>query len=464
MRFSANFMGTVSAKIFKAYDIRGVYPDEISADLFFRIAQVFAIMMKNENSGKERLTCVVGRDMRESSVELTEAVIKGLTDQGMDVVFVGLVSTPTFYFSVAYYGYDAGIMISASHNPKQYNGMKFTRRNGVPVSGETGIAQISEMVRSEKVFEPVFPKGTVSERKGVLDDLVSDMLNRTSLDTIKPFHVVADTANGMGGLDLDALFAKLPCKLTKMNFTLDGTFPAHEADPLKEENLIALKQAVLENKADLGIATDGDCDRIFFVDDKGNTLDPAILRGILAQIFLREKPGAKIGYDIRPGKITQDMIEEAGGEAIVMRVGHSLIKEHAIKVGAYFAGESSGHFFIDLGYGFFEAPVLIVLRFLQELTSVGIPLSQWIERYKKYFHSGEINSHVIDKQGKIAQLQSHYADAQINSLDGITIEYPDWWFNARASNTEDTLRLNLEARTQKLMEEKRDEVIKIIRM
>ena len=224
-----------------------------------------------------------------------------------------------------------------------------------------------------------------------------------------------------------------------------------------------LQEEVVSLGADLGIATDGDGDRIFFVDNRGETVDPAILRGVLAQIFLRERHGAVIGYDIRPGRITRDLIEEAGGKPVVMRVGHSLIKEHSRKVGAYFAGESSGHFFLDLGYGIFEVPVIVILKILEELSSFEGDAYSFFSRYKRYFHSGEINSDVKEKEKKLDEIRAWYKDGKINDLDGVTVEFDDWWFNVRPSNTEDTLRLNLEARTKDMMEVKRDEVLKFIR-
>ncbi|OGY92042.1 MAG: hypothetical protein A3B31_03795, partial [Candidatus Komeilibacteria bacterium RIFCSPLOWO2_01_FULL_53_11] len=404
---------------------------------------------------------VVGRDARESGDTLTTEVIKGLREGGLDIAYVGLVSTPTFYFAVAKYGYAGGLMVSASHNPAEYNGFKLVRARAVPVGGETGIKDIEAMVLAG-VYPQSDRRGTLSEKKGVLEDQVEHDLRFADVKKIKPLKIVADAANGMGALYLDELFKHLPCELVKMYFDLDGRFPNHEADPLKEENKEALKKRVVAEKADLGIATDGDGDRIFFVDDKGESIDPAILRGIMARIFLREKPGATIAYDIRPGKITKDMIEENGGKPLVTRVGHSLIKQAVIEQDAYFAGESSGHFFLSLDHGVYEVPMIVTLKLLQELSVSSMSASEYIRPLKRYAHSGEINTRVRNVAETIEAVAKEYSDGAQSRLDGITVEYADFWFNVRGSNTEPLIRLNLEAKSKEVMEQKRDEVLSVI--
>ncbi|MBU2561073.1 MAG: phosphomannomutase/phosphoglucomutase [Nanoarchaeota archaeon] len=452
----------VNEKIFKAYDIRGIYPEDIDADIAYRIGRAYATLVQGENKGR-RLKIVVAADMRISSPELKETLIKGLNEQGVDVVDIGLASTPTFYFGVANYGYDGGMQVSASHNPKEYNGFKLVRKNAIPVSGDTGIMDIKELVKKNDFTDPE-DKGTIETKEGVLDDQVEHDLKYADLSRIKPFKVVADTANSMGSPYLEALFAKLPCRLIKMNFELDGNFPAHQADPYKEENVADLQKRIVEERADLGIATDGDGDRIFFIDERGETVPPYILRGLLAKIFLKDKPGATICYDIRPGRITRDMIIENGGKPVVTRVGHSLIKEKMMEVGAYFGGESSGHFFLHTENGYYEVPMIVTLKILEELSASGKTFSELISPYKKYFHSGEINSEVEDKEGMMKNLAEMFKDANdISYLDGVTIEFDDFWFNVRPSNTEPLLRLNLEAKTREKMEEMRDKVLAIIR-
>jgi phosphomannomutase len=400
--------------------------------------------------------------MRLSSPALREKLIGGLTDGGMNVVDIGLASTPTFYFAVAHYKYDGGILVSASHNPKEYNGFKLVREKASPIGDGTGMQDLRDLVVSRQAVKAK-KTGEVTEKEGVLVDQVAHDLRFADISKIKRMKIVIDPANAMGILYFDELFKHIPADVVKMNWKLDGTFPAHEADPLKPENMQALCEKMKEVGADIGIATDGDGDRIFYADDKGERLDPGITRAILCKLFLREKPGSKIAYDIRPGKITLDTIVESEGVPIVTKVGHSLIKEQAVREGAYFAGESSGHFFLNMEEGCYEIPIIVTLKLLQELSESGASLSEYIKPYKRYFHSGEINSRVRDKDAVIARLKEKYADGKQNEMDGISIKYPNWWFNVRPSNTEPVLRLNLEANTKELMEEKRDEVLEIIR-
>ena len=451
----------LDSSIFKAYDIRGIYPDSLNEEITEKVGRAYSLILKRENPDK-KLTVVVGEDMRLSSPSLKKNLIKGLTQSGLNVINAGLVSTPTFYFAVAYYGYDGGVQVSASHNPKEYNGLKMTRARSIPVGGDTGIMEIKDLVIKDK-FENAKTKGKVAKRENVVIEAENVQSKNIDTSKIKPFKIVADAANAMGAFDLETIFSRLSCKLVKLNFKLDGTFPAHHPDPLKEETLTQLKEAVVKEKAALGIAPDGDGDRYFFIDEKGETVPQPILRGLMAQIELKENPGATVCYDIRPGRITRDMIEEAGGKAVVTRVGHSLIKETMLKENAVFGGESSGHYFYKFHYGTFEAPIVLVLKFLLYLSEQNKPLSEVIKPYKKYFHSGEINSDVEDKKAKMEKIVKKYSDGKLSRLDGMTIEYPDYWFNVRPSNTEPLLRFALEAKTKELMEKKRAEIIKLIR-
>jgi len=448
--------------IFKAYDIRGVYPDQITEDLAYKIGQGYAVLMSKENPGK-KLQVVVGGDMRLSTPALKERLIQGILEAGIDVVDVGLVSTPTFYGIVALFGYDGGIQVSASHNPKEYNGFKLVRANAVPISGDTGIQDLKQIVK-DNVSLKADAIGIFTQRSGLIKNVIDAEAHEWNIqrEKIKPLKIVVDAANAMGALDVDAIFEGLPCELIRLNFELDGSFPAHEADPIKEENLKMLCEAVVEHGADLGIAPDGDGDRYFFVDEKGQIIRQEILRGLMAQQALKKYVEATVCYDIRPGKITCDLITAAGGKPVVTRVGHSLIKEKMLEVDAVFGGESSGHYFYKFSFGTFEAPTVHILQFLQFISEENKPVSELINPHKKYFHSGEINFVVEDKEGTMKELAVHYADAQVSFLDGVTIEYPEWWFNVRPSNTESLLRLNLEASTQELMQQKVEEVRKII--
>lgn len=451
----------IDQSIFKAYDIRGVYPEQLDETVAYKVGRAYAQLLKAE-SAKQTLTVVVSGDMRISTPQLKDKLISGLTDSGINVVDIGMATTPTFYFAVGFYKYDGGIQVSASHNPKEYNGFKMVRAKAVPISGDTGIEEIKELVVKDS-WDSVAEPGQVTTKSGVVEEAVKQQKREIDITQFKPLKIVIDGANTVATLDLDEMLKGLPFEIIRLNWELDGTFPAHDADPLHEENLDQLKAAVLEHQADLGIAPDGDGDRYFFIDEKGKTVRQEILRGIMAQISLAEHPGAKVAYDIRPGRITLDMIKEAGGKPIVTRVGHSLIKEQMLKEDAVFGGESSGHYFYKFDYGTFEAPTSLVLRFLKYVSDQNKKLTEIIKPYQRYFHSGEINSVVDDPLAKIEEIKQVHSQAKLNDLDGITVEYDDYWFNVRASNTEPKLRLNLEAKTEDLMAQKRDEVLKLIR-
>jgi phosphomannomutase len=451
----------INPGIFKAYDIRGVYQKGVDEEVSYRLGLAFG-ELRQEETGQESLNIVVGGDMRTSTPSLKEAVVKGLVAKGVNVIDVGMISTPSFYFAVAYFGYDGGIIVSASHNPAEWNGFKLTRERAKPVSYETGIKDLKEKMEKNE-FSQARSLGKITKRENVLEKQMAHDFEFFDRNKISRLKVAVDTANGMGAQYIEPLFKNIDAQLIPLNFEFDGTFPAHEADPLKEENLEELKKKITKEKCDLGIAIDGDGDRIFFVDDKGKTIEQSIVRGILAKMFLKDRPGSKICYDIRPGRITPEMIKENGGVPIVTKVGHSLIKQKALNEGAYFAGESSGHFFLNMDIGCFEVPVIVAGKFLQELSEAGTKASRYIASFKKYFHSGEINMEVADKQQVFKKLEQKYHDGDINKLDGVTIEYPEFWFNVRGSNTEEKVRLNLEAVSRKKMKEKTKEVIKIIK-
>jgi len=453
----------MNPSIFKAYDIRGIYKTDFDEEMAYRLGLAYSQLRRSELPNKEEINVVIGCDMRLSSESLKKNLASGLCDGGLNVVDIGLTSTPTFYFSVANYGYDGGILVSASHNPKEYNGFKLVRERALPVSKDSGIMTLRDLVIENK-FSKAPVQGKMTEKSGVLEDQLKHDLAYSKTTEIKKFKIVIDPANAMGAQYFDELFKHLPqLEIIKMNWELNGTFPAHEADPFKKENVEDLCKKVLEEKADLGISTDGDGDRIFFVNNNGVALDPGITRAILCKIFLGENKGAKIAYDIRPGKITRDTIVENGGVPIVTRVGHSLIKEQAIKEGAVFAGESSGHFFLNMPEGCYEVPVIVTLKILEELSKSGLTFAKYAKPYEKYFHSGEINTRVENGASKIEEIKQKYADGKQNDLDGISIEYSDFWFNVRSSNTEPLLRLTVEAKTKELMEQKRDELIEIIK-
>jgi phosphomannomutase len=339
------------------------------------------------------------------------------------------------------------------------------RARAVPISGESGINTIRDVALSNQFITPEFSKGQVTSRNDVLDTLVKVLPQEWPVDfsIIKPFKIVVDAANSMGIIDITKMFEKLPCEIIKINFELDGSFPSHQADPLNPENLVLAKQKIIETGADMAIVPDGDADRYFFIDEKGEEILQPIIRGIMAQLALKDHPGAAICYDIRPGRITRDMIESVGGKASVTRVGHSLIKEQMLKENAIFGGESSGHYFYKLSCGTFETPFILVWKFLEFVSQQNKVLSEIVAPYRIYFHSGEINSTVADPKAKLEEIKQKYSDGQLNELDGVSIEYPDFWFNVRPSNTEPLLRLALEAKTKEIMEQKRDELVALIR-
>lgn len=457
-------MLTVNDKIFKAYDIRGIYGQDFDDSFAYKLGLAFVSLRKNDPDFQNNspLRIAVGADMRVSSPALKESLIRGLIDAGAEAVDLGLVSTPTLYFAVGHYKYTGGIMISASHNPKEWNGFKLVRAKGLPVSGETGLSWLKEEILSNRQIKSK-DSGKLSKETGTLQEELVYALSFLPKTGVKPFKIVADAANGMGATYLDPLLSALPVSLSRLNFELDGTFPNHEADPLKPENIAELSQAVISTGADLGIATDGDGDRVFFVDNKGKTIDPSIIRGLLAKIFLVDNPGAKIGYDARPGKITSDLILESGGQPVITRVGHSLIKEQMLKENIYFAGESSGHFFLQGKAGCFEYPPVMIMRLLSYFSSLNEDISSNLKKYYRYFHSGEINREVKNPDIVFSAIEKKYQTGRISKLDGITVEYEDFWFNVRASNTESKMRLNLEATSQDIMEKRRDEVLGLIK-
>ena len=463
--------------IFKAYDIRGIYPRELNEEIAYKIARAFVLFLRKHNPA-----IVVGQDMRISSPKLAGAIIRGLLDQGAQIIDIGLAATPTFYFEVAQNKHAGGIMVTASHNPKEYNGLKMVKESAINLSisdmqwiqqqiadititdesnmmGKTGKIDMTDTTNTGPI-----KKGKITQKHTSLAEQVQHDLTylNKSIKQVKPFRIVADAANAMGALYLRELFRHLPCKLIEMNFELDGTFPAHPADPLADENLEGLKQKVKAEKANLGIATDGDGDRIFFVDDKGETVPQPIMRGLVAQAFLREHPGEKICYDIRPGKITEEMIRAAGGIPIKTKVGHTNIKETMRKENAPFAGEIAGHFFVRTAHGSYETPMIVILKLLEYMTMSSKPLSELLKPYKKYWNSGEINFRLERKDAAADAIIEHFNDGKIDRMDGITIEYPDFWFNVRTSNTEPLLRLNLEAVNKTIGEKKVKEIKKII--
>jgi phosphomannomutase len=449
---------SINSAIFKAYDVRGLYPQEINEDAARLIGRGFVSYL-----GARRIA--VSRDMRLSSPSIAAAFIEGATGQGADVVDYGMMGTDMMYFAVARDGHDGGVQITASHNPKEYNGIKMVRKAAFPLSGEAGIGEIRDMIATGNFPAPTSTRGTVTTAD-VVEDYVAHVMSFIDPAKIKPFNVVLDAGNGMAGAIAPKLFANLPCRVTTMCFEVDGTFPNHEANPLIEENRRDIVERVVRDGADIGIAWDGDADRVFFIDGSGEFIAGDFVTALLAEAFLLKHPGAKIVYDVRASYAVKDTAAKYGGTALMNRVGHAFFKQRMREEGAIFGGEVTGHyyfrdyFFADNGF----IPALLIL----ELMSIkGQTLRELMtDLREKYFISGEINTKLTDMSlipAKLDALSMKYADGRVYSLDGTSVEYPDWHFNVRASNTEPMLRLNLEATTQQLMEQKRDEVLAVIR-
>ncbi len=450
---------TVNVEVFKAYDIRGIYPTELNETVARDVGRALVAYL-----GAKRIA--VGRDMRLSSPGMANAFIDGALAQGADVVDYGLIATDMLYFAVARDRHDGGVAVTASHNPKQYSGMKLVRAEAFPLSGDAGIGQIRDMIATGTIPEPSGPRGTLTTNDGLLDDYVAHVLSFIDPASIKPFNVVLDAGSGMGGLVAPRLFERLACRTTRLCFEIDGTFPNHEANPLIEENRKDIVERVVAERADIGIAWDGDADRCFFIDRDGEFIPGDFVTALLAEAFLLKEPGATIIYDVRASYAVKDTVARCNGRALMNRVGHAFFKRRMREENGVFAGEVTGHyyfrdnFYADNGF----IPALLILELMSKK---GKALHQLLEPLRaKYFISGEINTKVGSMQAvkeKLDGLAARYAGGNVYRMDGISMEAPDWHFNVRASNTEPLIRLNLEATTQAMMEAKRDELLAYIR-
>ena len=439
-------------RVFKAYDVRGIVPDELNADLARRIGAAFARW-----SGAPAI--LLGRDCRLSSPELASAIAEGATSQGADVVDLGLASTDLLYFAS---GSEAlpGVMLTASHNPKNYNGLKFCLAGARPVGEETGLLDIRALVERDDLA-PAARAGAV-EPRDLLPAYVDHVLSFVDVAAMRPLTVVADTANGMGGLVVPPVMARLPVTLHHLFADLDGTFPNHPADPIDPANQRDLKAAVLEHGADVGLAFDGDADRVFLVDERAQDVSGSLLTALVAEAMLTKEPGAKIVYNLICSHTVPEVIREHGGEPVRTRVGHSFIKQVMAESGAIFGGEHSGHYYFRDNYRADSGLIAAVVA-LQQLSRADVPLSELLAPLKRYADSGEINSHVADQAAKIEEVADVLRDGHQDRLDGLTVEFEDWWCNIRPSNTEPLLRLNVEATTPELLQEKTAEVLGLIR-
>jgi phosphomannomutase len=448
--------------IFKAYDIRGLYGEEMDGDTAYLVGRAFARVLAQLREKETReLRVGLGRDMRLQAPEMSGRVREGLVDEGCAVLDAGLIATEMLYFLVGSRELDGGAMVTASHNPKAYTGIKLVREGALAFSGDAGIGDVRAEIEAGM---PEGPGGGSVEAVDIYDAFHSHVLGFIDADRVKPLRVVVDGGNGMAGPMVGPLLERLPLELSTTYWVPDGEFPDHEPNPLVEANRRFIIERVLESGADLGIAWDGDADRCFFIDDSGTFVDGDFLTAMLARLLLRKEPGAAIVYDVRASRAVPDTVRELGGTSYVNRVGHAFFKHALREHHAAFGGEVSGHYYFR---DFWSAdsgtiPALLVL----ELLSVeGRSLAEVVTDFRsRYFISGEINSEVADQQAKMEELAERYSDGEISRLDGVSVDYPDWHFNVRPSNTEPLLRLNLESLVSRAdMERRRDEVLAVIR-
>jgi phosphomannomutase len=446
-------------KVFKAYDVRGLYPSELDEEGAFAIGRAFVEQF-------EPKSIAVGRDMRVSAPSMAAAVIQGATEGGSEVKDIGMIGTEMLYFAVGELGLDGGITITASHNPKNYTGMKIVRRGALPVGGDSGLLEIRDraLALSGQSLSGQGGQTPVAEKVDIYPAFVDKVLSFIDPSAVKPLRIVIDAANGMAGAMLTPVLERLPVDAVRCFFEPDGTFPNHEPNPLLPENREFIIGKVLEEKADLGIAFDGDADRCLFVDDTGEFVPGDFVTALLAESILEREPGAKIIYDVRASWAVRDTIERAGGIPLMNRVGHAFIKLRMRDEGAVFAGEVSGHYYFR-DFNQADSGTIPALLMLELVSKRDKRLSELLRPYReRYFLTGELNMPVEDVALKLQELKEHFAgQGEISHLDGISVTADDWHMNVRPSNTEPLLRLNLEALDPKLMEQKRDEALTVIR-
>ncbi len=443
----------VNPGIFKAYDIRGIYPTDLDESAAYAIGSAFVTFLK---AGE----VLVGRDMRLSGPQIFDAVTRGIMDQGADVVDIGMVSTDQYYFACSELKLP-GMMVTASHNPKQYNGFKMVRQMPYLLSGDEGIQDLRQIVEAD-AFAPATRKGTLRV-VDLSEQFVAAVLKLIDVAAIKPLKAMADTGNGMVGPILQRVYAQLPVELVGMYLDPDGSLPNHGLDPLQPENRAELQRRVVAEGAAVGFAFDGDGDRFFVIDDRGEFIAGDYLTALLGRYLLHKRPGSKIVYDVRASWAVPELISQAGGIPLIERVGHAFIKRRMAEERALFGGEVTGHYYFQ-DFNYADSGIIPSLLILEMLSTSGQKMSDLLAPLEaKYFISGEINSTVVDAQAKMQELAERYNDGKVEHLDGISVTYPTWHFNVRASNTEPLLRLNLEALSREEMELRREELLRIIR-
>lgn len=449
----------IDPSIFKSYDIRAIYPTQLDEEGIEVVAKAIYKFFTEKISNDRQLNILLSYDMRLSGPKLYPVVKKTLLNLGAHVIDIGKSSTPTFYFAVFKYGYDCGIQVTASHNPPEYNGLKFVINSPaglIKIGKPTGMEDVKKLSLEGVDYSSKF-EGKLEEKTGVLDDEAINAINIVKPTDLKKFKIVADPANAMGATYLEALSRHIPMELIKMNFDLDGSFPAHQPDPLDAKNLVDLQKRVVKEHADLGLAPDGDGDRLFFIDEKGQIVPPTIITSLVARELLKKQPESTILFDIRYIFTPTKIIEENGGKWDITKVGHAYITEKMHSTGAIFAGESSAHFFLKAtGNG--EAPLPVILFVLSVMSHEGKKMSQIVEEFRRSFESGEINYKVSNSSQILDGIKKKYSDGDLNDMDGVAITYPNWRFSVRTSNTEPLLRLNVEGYEKNVVTQKFDEL------
>lgn len=435
--------------VFRDYDIRGIYPTELDEDTYYRIGRAMSVFLKVER-------IAVGRDMRLSSPQLFAALVDGITDQGVEVIDLGLISTEMHYFASGKYEFPANAMVSASHNPPEYNGLKIVTKGVVALHGEYGLPEIRQIAEQNQ-FTSAPRKGDITQQD-ILQSWVDHALSFVNAAQLRPLKVVLDTGSGMGGIAWTEVAKRLPISLTSLHPELDGTFPYHPADPSKPANIVDLQQAVRIQQADIGIALDGDADRIFLIDETGEPVSSTAMTAMLAEYLLQQHGRAAVLYNVIIGRRVPEVVSEYGGTPVRVRVGHSFIKQYMKDYNAVFAGEHSGHYYFRDNYKA-DSSLIAGLLVLQFLSMHSKPLSEVVDVYASYPQSGEINFTVPDRTQMIAQIRQVYSSAKIDEIDGLTFWYEDWWFNLRASKTEPLLRLNIEANNDDILTRKVTELV-----
>lgn len=450
-------------KIFKSYDIRGVYPSELNEDFAVPIIKAIYKVISDQLQTDKPLIFAVGRDMRLSSPTIFKAVSETLVKLGAKVIDLGIVSTPTFYYAVFKKGFDGGVQITASHNPGEYNGIKIVRKSPtglVKIGGSTGMNDIKRLVIDGLDF-PESSGGSIEKMEGVVVEEVKNALDIAGNPKLNEYKVVADAANALGGLYIEELYKAIPGELIKMNFELDGTFPAHQADPLQKETLVDLQKKVVEQGADLGLAPDGDGDRLFFIDEKGQIIPPSIITAIVAREVLKKHKGATILGDIRYIMTPKKIVEELGGTFVITKVGHSFITEKLHETGGAFAGESSSHYFFK-ETGNAESQIPMILLILKVMTEENKKISEIVEGLRRSHESGEFNFKVKNAKEIMQKVKEEFPEGEVNELDGVSISQADWRVSLRSSNTEPLLRLNVEVDISGDIEERKKIMMDLI--